>query len=262
MAGVFALEPPTWDDKPVVEGYLRKIRGFAQNRTRFFRLTEKYFAFYARDRGELISYVHRSEIQSITDKDARRFEVKTSAVFGASGATSMVLEAPDEKVKFRWVSALRGAAASEEAKELIIEGYLTKVQSLTSGFSRRRWFTLTSHMLTYYECEGGEAMASVAVCDIDKVMEQGDDEFLVQAKHPFSKSGSSVLTLEAENQLVRDKWLSAFRRLRTFNTSGYTPLPQTTRPVSDHYGVVGKVGSQEEIDEPSEGNRFIRNRDL
>ena len=47
------------------------MRGFFQNRMRFFRLTKEQFAFYARDQGELISHVARRDIAAVREVGAR-----------------------------------------------------------------------------------------------------------------------------------------------------------------------------------------------
>jgi hypothetical protein len=144
MMSAFTVGPPTWDDMPLAEGYLKKIRGFARNRTRFFRLTDKFFTFYARDRGELISYVPRSEIQAITDIGSLRFEVTTSTVFGASGAKSMVLEAPDERIKYRWVSLLRAEREPEVRGALVARMHFLLIRSclthLVESLILSRWW--------------------------------------------------------------------------------------------------------------------------
>ena len=98
--------PPTMDDRLLAEGYLKKIRGFMQNRTRYFRLTMDHFAFYKENCGQLISYISRREITQVKDLSSDRFEVVTSAVFGASGAKTMILEAATAAIKARWLRAL------------------------------------------------------------------------------------------------------------------------------------------------------------
>jgi hypothetical protein len=100
------LQPPTWDDDLLAEGYLKKIRGFAQNRNRFFRLTQKHFAFYARDSGELISHVTRNDIFSVREVSSVQIEIITRCAFGASGAEKMILEAGSPAIKERWLSLL------------------------------------------------------------------------------------------------------------------------------------------------------------
>lgn len=87
-------------DHLLVEGYLTKIRGFGRNRKRWFRLTENYVAFYTADAGSLISYIDTSRVESVRDVSKYRFELVSSVPFGASGASSMLLEARTEDVQF------------------------------------------------------------------------------------------------------------------------------------------------------------------
>ena len=85
-------------DELLAEGPLRKIRGFARNRSRWFRLTTKYFSFYTEDGGQLIAYVPRAAICDVLDISAHRFSIKTSLTFGASGLCEMLLEARSPEV--------------------------------------------------------------------------------------------------------------------------------------------------------------------
>ena len=87
---MLVLHMALWDDRPIVEGYLKKIRGFWQNRKRYFRLTAKYIAFYEHNGGALIAAVERANIYAVNDLEPRRFELRTTCVFGASGLATMV----------------------------------------------------------------------------------------------------------------------------------------------------------------------------
>lgn len=102
-----AAAAPSWNDPPLAEGYLKKIRGFFQNRMRYFRLTKDQFAFYSCDQGQLISHVNRADISDVREVNSTSFEVTTTCSFGASGAKSMVLQASDSSVRDRWLSLLR-----------------------------------------------------------------------------------------------------------------------------------------------------------
>ena len=92
----------------LAEGILRKIRGFARNRSRWFRLTRAFFAFYTADGGSLIAHVPRASVQEVQDIDARRFLVRTAVPFGISGSNSMLLEARTPEVGAGWVLAVGG----------------------------------------------------------------------------------------------------------------------------------------------------------
>lgn len=114
LEAIAIIPPPTYSDPVFAEGYLKKIRGFGQNRRRFFRVTLNHFAFYARDCGELISYVKRSDISELRDLGEDAFEVVTSVAFGASGSSRMILRAKNAAVKTRWLAALRKPLVSGE----------------------------------------------------------------------------------------------------------------------------------------------------
>lgn len=81
---------------------MRKIRGFGRNRTRWFRLTQKFFAYYTHDGGSLIAFVPRQHIVGIDDLPTTgRFVVRTSVSFGATGGQQMLLEAKNARVSCR-----------------------------------------------------------------------------------------------------------------------------------------------------------------
>ena len=88
-------------DDLLAEGFLRKIRGFGRNRSRWFRLTNTYFAFYTEDAGSLIAYVPRAAIVDVRDVSNTRFSISTTVPFGASGQSHMVLEARSAAVRAR-----------------------------------------------------------------------------------------------------------------------------------------------------------------
>ena len=112
LESIAIIPPPTWVDPVLAEGYLKKIRGFGQNRDRFFRATSNHFAFYARDCGELISYVNGTDISELRHLGKYRFEVITKVAFGASGAHSMVIEARTPAIKDRWLAALHNMSSN------------------------------------------------------------------------------------------------------------------------------------------------------
>ena len=78
------------------EGYLVKLRGFARNRKRWFRVTTGTVSFYERDGGRCIATTPRSNISRVADAGAtaRNFTLVTTLPFGKSGQSSMTLQAP------------------------------------------------------------------------------------------------------------------------------------------------------------------------
>ena len=64
------------DDLLLCEGYLKKIRGWGQNRTRWFRLTTNEFSFYSKDAGDLLAQCPHDNIASVSSKEGTRFEVR------------------------------------------------------------------------------------------------------------------------------------------------------------------------------------------
>lgn len=175
----------------------------------------------------------------------------------------MILEAATAAIKARWLRALEndGDITDPTYGHLLVEGYLTKLQPFSNGFSRTRWFVLTTTQLLYFQEEAGQVMARCEAPNFENIVERGENCFVIHGKTPFSKSGADMVTCQCESRLVRDKWIQSFRQIRSFKTSGLTPLPSDIRPLDDHFGAVG-YRNPNAYAEPSEGNRFIRNGDL
>lgn len=74
---------------------------------------------------------------------------------------------------------------------LLIEGYLKKVQPISNGFSRTRWFALTDRFLAYYEEEAGVQLAHCDVDNIDRITELDDDSFVIHGKVSVEGRGGS-----------------------------------------------------------------------
>eukprot|EP00039_Didymoeca_costata_P001382 m.52012 g.52012 ORF g.52012 m.52012 type:complete len:355 (-) comp10767_c0_seq1:227-1291(-) len=269
---------PDKTDKLLCEGYLRKIRGWGQNRTRWFRLTTSQFEFYSKDAGDLLAYCAVEDIASVTDLGGLRFQVETKKPFGRTSNQTMMLEASTSIVKQKWINNLKKKPAgvmvepnTQEENALLIEGYITKLQASLAARSRTRWFVLTTKLFAYYEHEGGPQMAACELNDLEKVTGLNTKCFQVVAKQPFTKSGADTVTLQCYDGEERDKWLQYFKQALpgrvTFTP--YTSLPTGGREDHDHYGVVvDQNDSQRYLEQQvkdmdhSQGNRFIHNDDL
>lgn len=236
------------------EGYLRKIRGWGQNRTRWFRLTSKELSFWSKDAGELLSSCGLEGIQDVQTMEGTRFQVETEKPFGRSDNRVMVLEAPSDAVKTKWIDCLvkilqetslaavggarTGAAVqfvggphsfnvsaeggsksqggtSAASGALLIEGYLTKMKQDLGALSRKRWFVITSKYLTYLAEEGGEEMARCPLDNITQVGPTSSTCFSIKAKEAFTKSGGDMLELQCTDTDERDKWLQTMRKVLT-----------------------------------------------
>jgi hypothetical protein len=136
---------------------------------------------------------------------------------------------------------------------LLVEGYLTKLQPFSNGFSRTRWFVLTTTQLLYFQEEAGQVMARCEAPNFENIVERGENCFVIHGKvlppffplpprffvlrplalhphargsscaahaqTPFSKSGADMVTCQCESRLVRDKWIQSFRQIRSFKVS-------------------------------------------
>jgi len=256
------------------EGYLRKIRGWGQNRTRWFRLTSKELSFWSKDAGELLSSCGLDGILDVKTMEGTRFQVETEKPFGRSDNRVMVLEAPSDAVKTKWIDSLvkilqrtglaavggadstggggdgstssgvgeGGGGGGERSNEaLLIEGYLTKMKQDLGSISRKRWFVITTQYLTYLAEEGGDEMARCSLGNITQVGPTSSTCFTIQAKEPFTKSGGDMLELQCTDTDERDKWLQTMRKVLTdevVTTSDFTPLPGGNRALDDHFAVV------------------------
>lgn len=280
------------DEVLLCEGYLRKIRGWGQNRTRWFRLTTKQFAFFAKDAGELLSSCARDGIKSVVDMPGEplRFQIETIKPFGRTDNRVMVLEAPTAAVKIKWLDHLQHPErevapvgmgvlereaptdiTAESATVLLIEGYLTKLQQSLTALSRMRWFVFTSASLAYYEEEGGALIAHCPNEKLIRVAPLSPSCFEVEAAEPFTKTGATRVELQCRDEAERDKWLQQMKKGvpdKVF-LSEFTPLPSGPRPTTDHYAVVVDgdlsqqyLAQQRQDVEHSQGNRFISDGDL
>eukprot|EP00051_Salpingoeca_urceolata_P001342 m.40220 g.40220 ORF g.40220 m.40220 type:complete len:277 (+) comp11343_c1_seq1:303-1133(+) len=257
------------EDQLVCEGYLRKIRGFAQNRRRWFRLTATTIGFYDQDAGRLIHGIERAFIVKVTDVGRRRFQLQCGIPFGASGSDTMLLEAPSTEVKNKWLLCLGQRSVGEGYRSqdgrIFIEGILLKMQPIGSR-SRLRWFVFSEKHFAYYQEEAGEFMAACPIKQIQNVSPKGDLSFKLTAKAPFTKTGAHEVICQCETEAVRDKWLAVMNRTiaAAVRLSEFSPLPDRNRDLSDHFGVALKEPGYQPACEPdvSEGNRFIRNNDL
>eukprot|EP00040_Diaphanoeca_grandis_P039490 m.259220 g.259220 ORF g.259220 m.259220 type:complete len:296 (+) comp37707_c0_seq1:260-1147(+) len=269
------------DENILCEGYLRKIRGWGQNRTRWFRLTNKYISFHTKDAGDRIASCLVTELVSVQDDKGRRFKLMTSTPFGRTQNTCMILESPSVPVKNKWVAAfermLKDADApvdteSSERKETIYaEGYLNKVKHKLNALSRTRWFVCTSSAITYFEAEGGAEMASCSLDNVVLARLVDETTFEVVGREPFTKSGDSQLTLQCRDQNERDRWLQQLQKAMPtkVKVSLYSPLSSQQRDEADHFGCLipkersaGYLEAQEADAIDSQGNRFIGNKDL
>lgn len=265
-------------ERILCEGYLRKIRGWGQNRTRWFRLTTQSISFYTKDAGERIASCLVSEIVSVTQDSGKRFKLLTSTPFGRTQNKLMLLEAPSQPVKSKWLDALdfkknqTQGTISESVEEIIYaEGYLNKVKHKINALSRSRWFMCTSKAITYYDEEGGNEMAS---CPLDNVILArlvDDITFEVVGRDAFTKSGDSQLTLQCRDMAERDRWLQQLQKAmpHKVKVTMYSPLPSRERGDNDHFGCIipkersaGYLDAQVADAIDSQGNRFIADKDL
>eukprot|EP00035_Acanthoeca_spectabilis_P024267 m.453084 g.453084 ORF g.453084 m.453084 type:complete len:278 (-) comp20434_c0_seq1:107-940(-) len=276
-----SFDPPTDKETLLCEGYLRKIRGWGQNRTRWFRLSGKSFAYFTKDAGELIGSVAVGEIESVKSVSKYQLCITTTVPFGKSNMLEMVLEAPSETVRERWESSLGmlqlqkmdggPVAFGSDEDTLVAEGYLIKVQESLLALSRTRWFCLTRARFSYFSEEGGEF---IAYCPLDNITYVGiEDEttFKVTAMQPFTKTGAAAVVLACRDTAERDRWLRCFDVLLPGKVcvSQYSPLPPAARAETDHFGVhISKSQSEKYLAQHSkdegmsQGNRFIRDGDL
>lgn len=257
----------------LAQGYLRKLRGWGQNRLRWFELTTKIMSFYTKDSGERIASCLINDVMKVADDDGNKFQISTCVPFGRTHNTKMLLEAPNAAVKKKWVELISAAKAKSVSKEnaILAEGYLVKVQTALDKLSRTRWFILSKASLSYAENECDTPLAFCTIDNIDKIVIVSETIFQLEAKQPFSKSGSSSMTLETKDLLERDRWLDAFRSIipGQVRVSSFSPLKENVRSEDDHFGVViGKEQSkayleaQDDDAGESQGNRFIQNDDL
>eukprot|EP00055_Hartaetosiga_balthica_P001836 m.2006 g.2006 ORF g.2006 m.2006 type:complete len:268 (-) comp1692_c0_seq1:64-867(-) len=259
----FAMTSPSDDDHLICEGYLKKIRGFAQNRRRWFRLTQKYFAYFQEDGGRFIAFIERSNIVDVESVSPLKFVLRTSTPFGASEQHEMVLEGKTEEVTERWISAIKNDEREGDPGRLYVEGYISKVQPFGS-FNRLRWFTLTEQYFSYHTIEGGEVMGTCPVSSIKDVISKGTYSFVLAAESPFTRTGSAVVTCKCENEHVRDKWLNCFTAILGSSKARphkYRPLNNSSRAFTDTFAIAG-TKTYEYKGTNSEGNRFIHDQEL
>jgi len=278
------------DDLLLCEGYLKKIRGWGQNRTRWFRLTTNEFSFYSKDAGDLLAQCPHDNIASVSSKEGTRFEVETKTPFGRTENCTMLLEAPSMPVKEKWLkmfarskNAPAGLDSSlsvldhsmdaqvDETEELLIEGHMTKLQQSLTAMSRTRWFVFTNRFFSYYDEEGGKLIAHCPIAQLKQICPTTKTAFEVVAHEPFTKSGASRVELQCRNPEERDKWLSIMQATipDVVKTIQFTPLSTSVRSQSDHYGVVVSgeqsavyLAQQARDIDHSQGNRFIHDDHL
>lgn len=204
-------------DELLCEGYLTKIKGnILQNRNRFFRLTEANLVYYEENGGKRISSVPKSEIVSVEDSGRHRFQIKLNQEIGRKkGKNELTLEAPNSRVKDRWVSALTMDLSMRQPnfEELIVEGYLVKVQPLCTT-NTTRFFRLSTKRFSYYRDEAGDLFGSVLIDNIDLISATDDKrEFKVSASVPMTKTGFYDVVCRANSNTVRDKWVAMMQRI-------------------------------------------------
>eukprot|EP00050_Salpingoeca_kvevrii_P006256 m.288312 g.288312 ORF g.288312 m.288312 type:complete len:395 (+) comp11947_c0_seq1:115-1299(+) len=207
------------DEILLCEGYLNKLRGIGQTRRRYFRLTNKRFAYFTEDAGELISMVLSDQIEAVADVDKTKIRVVTVSPMGTSSSNEVLLEAGNAKIKNRWMQAfkqkenLSGGIREQEGDNVLVEGYLVKVQSGVSS-NKTRWFCLTDQTFAYYREECGELMGSVPVDKITTLSAPGDSrDFKIIANERFTVTGSFEVTCRCETKAVRNKWLVQLQRI-------------------------------------------------
>eukprot|EP00043_Microstomoeca_roanoka_P028953 m.20249 g.20249 ORF g.20249 m.20249 type:complete len:577 (+) comp8840_c0_seq2:116-1846(+) len=209
---------PTGRELLLCEGYLTKLRGALQSKTRWFVLTSTHFAFYTENAGQRLSAVNVRDILSIEDLEGRKFKIRTRVQFGVSGKYDMLVEAPSMAAKKKWMRALvmdandtRGF--NSDHAELVVEGYLTKVQPLGT-VSKTRWFRLTNKKFAYYVKEGGEELGAAPLDVIVEIaIAASKKEFLLKATQPFTKSGAFEVRCRCDSEAVRDKWVTGLRKV-------------------------------------------------
>lgn len=199
------------------EGSLVKVRGPMQNRSRWFVLTTKKFMYYEKNGAALISSVLVEHIVAVTDVSERRFRISTTAPFGASGTHEMLLEAPSQAVKFKWLKAMKGDSSSmtgfsSNRAELIVEGPLLKIQPFGT-VSRTRWFRVTTKKFCYLENEAGEELGSTPFDRIVSITIQGTKGFILKSQQPFTKSGSYEVNCRCPSDKVLQKWITGLARV-------------------------------------------------
>eukprot|EP00053_Salpingoeca_punica_P009207 m.82495 g.82495 ORF g.82495 m.82495 type:complete len:275 (-) comp14921_c0_seq1:369-1193(-) len=206
-------------DELLCEGYLVKVKSNPlQNRTRFFRLTEKHLVYYEENSGKRISSVLKSDILSVdTDVGKHRFaiQLRDGAEIGRKNKkTEIVLEAPNTRVKKRWADAFSlDLKMRVDPEEVIVEGYLTKVQPMCTT-NTTRFFRVTNRRFSYYRDEGGDIFGSVLLENIDLISATDDKrEFKVSASVPMTKTAFYDIVCRAPSQLLRDKWVAMMQRV-------------------------------------------------
>lgn len=248
----------------VCEGYLVKLRGFARNRKRWFRLFPNSMAFYEFEGGPRIAITPRSNIANVVDGgfSSRNITITTTRPFGKSGQSTMTLQAPSMGVKEKWLTALRLQPGMTLPRgPVVCEGNLNKLQTMGSGMNRLRWFELTHSSFNYYDAEGGNLMAHCDVATIQLVTPKGEDAFSVHANVAFTKTGQSAVVVQCERPEVARKWLIGFRSVvgSKAQMSTYKPLPATRKYTG---GTIAYDPNVKTTEVASEGNRFIVDQNL
>eukprot|EP00045_Choanoeca_perplexa_P018084 m.277458 g.277458 ORF g.277458 m.277458 type:complete len:482 (-) comp17707_c1_seq1:8036-9481(-) len=97
-----------------------------------------------------------------------------------------------------------------ERELLLREGYLNKIRGLST---RKRWFSLTTKRLAYYETNGGKQMAQCPMSDVLTVQDFADSKkFRIHTKQPFGTTVYFEMMLEAPSHEAKAQWLTAFTR--------------------------------------------------
>lgn len=170
-----------------------------QNRTRWFRLSGKSFAYFTKDAGELIGSVAVGEIESVKSVSKYQLCITTTVPFGKSNMLEMVLEAPSETVRERWESSLGmlqlqkmdggPVAFGSDEDTLVAEGYLIKVQESLLALSRTRYYSeglvTTTRRLTLLPFSFCTAGSASLVRDSHTLLRKGESSL------PIARSTTS-----------------------------------------------------------------------
>eukprot|EP00049_Salpingoeca_infusionum_P019619 m.362710 g.362710 ORF g.362710 m.362710 type:complete len:478 (+) comp20795_c0_seq1:104-1537(+) len=104
---------------------------------------------------------------------------------------------------------IQGRRSNPTGKEMLLcEGYLKKLRGALH--TKRRWFMLTTHRLSYYESNAGKLIASVAMRFIESISDvPNSNRFYINTSTPFGASGQLKMALEADSRTAKLKWINA-----------------------------------------------------
>ncbi len=166
----------------------------------------------------MLSSIAVADVAEVRSQGACRFVVATKVPFGVSAQQEMLLEAPDARIRDKWLAALARdvsttAGFSSDRAELLAEGPLLKIARLGAA-NKERWFRLTTKKLAYLTCEAGVELAATPFDYVTRVLVgPAAREFTVTSVQPFTASGGYEVRCRCPDANVRAKWLAGLARV-------------------------------------------------